>query len=806
MKSSFLLLLLTFLYGSSRAQTLTGTIYGEQHTPIPFATLTLQSPDASPQRVTMTDSAGHFRFSGLRTGSWQLSATMMGYKPLVLELPIRKDTGIVLLLKTDPVQLGEVAVSAAKPAISDQADKLVYNISSNVTATGADILATIGKIPGVRVNDNEISLAGKGAVKVMVNGRLLQLSGLDLMRYLKSLSANQVTKIELLKNPGANYEADGNAGLINISTKQSKQQGYSGNIQANAKRWFHSPAEAFGTSNYEALNASAVLNYNSARWSAYGSINADQDHHLEGFETTIDYPKQRWQQADTGNYTYNNVNVVAGVDYKLGYQSSIGINYQGGKNIYDGSDHVYNPVHNKVTGKLDSLMQTYATYHPVALSNAINLHSVIHFDSTGRKLLLNADYFNYYRTDRSNFETNNYRGDDLEHSVGTTRYYDDNKQNINIYTFKADVEIPTTFARIGFGTKLSFIDNYSNAFYYKKNKADEKIYDPNLSNEFDYRENTQAAYINASKEIDKWKFEAGLRGELTQTKGYSYTVQQTTLHHYFRLFPSVLASYQANADNSFSFTFGKRVNRPSFWNLNPFKSLYTAYSYGEGNPYLSPEYSSNFELSYSYKSRFTTSVFFNITNNGFNNVTMASADTNLVYTIPLNFIRTDRVGITESIALSPLSWWDNNNQVTLYHTDAHSLLPAISSISAFSAYLSTSNNIYLNKDKTFAAAVNFWYQFPEIDHIGKTNTYYKLDLGVRASLLKKQLDLALTMNDLFRSSAVAMRSTINGIPQQFTNFQLNRFLLLSVSYKFGRSEHKVTTGSTGNEDERSRIH
>ena len=202
----------------------------------------------------------------------------------------------------------------------------------------------------------------------------------------------------------------------------------------------------------------------------------------------------------------------------------------------------------------------------------------------------------------------------------------------------------------------------------------------------------------------------------------------------------------------------------------------------------------------------TSAVFFNITENGFNNLTIASPDTNLVYTKPLNFLKTYRVGVSENITLHLFSWLDNNNQVTFYHTDARSTLSNIQGVSGFGLYLATNNNIWLNKDKTFAAAVNAWYQFPEVDHIGKSDAYYKMDIGLKAAVLKKKVDITLTMNDIFRSSATAVTSNINGVPQKFTNFQLNRYLLVGFTYRFGRTEHKAADNDNGNEEERGRIH
>jgi hypothetical protein len=359
-------------------------------------------------------------------------------------------------------------------------------------------------------------------------------------------------------------------------------------------------------------------------------------------------------------------------------------------------------------------------------------------------------------------------------------------------------------ATYAFGGKLSYINEYSNAFYYDKTPTDALIYNTNLSNEFNYSENTQALYGNVSKDVNKWKLQAGIRGELTQTKGSSYTAQKTKINNYFRMFPSALIQYNANANHVLSLSAGRRINRPSFWNLNPFKSLFTAYSYGEGNPYLQPEYNSNLELAHAYKNVFRTSLFASKTEDGFVNVTIP--DDNLVHTIPLNFIRTTRMGLSESVLFKPWSWWESNAFASVYHTKARSALSYVESLEGTGAYLSTTNNFYFNRDKTVAAAVNFWYQFPEVDHIGKTHSYYKLDVGVKATTTNKKWDLALNLNDALRSSALAYSYTVNNVPQTFTNFQIMRYLQLSVAYRFGGSAGAAPTRNAGNEDEKGRVH
>lgn len=803
MRFIFLLLIFVSVGKVFSQSNLSGVIFNKSNTVVQFASISVKGVANHLEKTIQTDSAGAFSFDNLDSGQYSITITHAGYSPYESTFYLQSDTVLTVLLQSTSVQLSEVLVSGSRSVMERSSGKVVYNVENSVTAAGSDVLQAISQIPGVRVGNNEINLVGRGVAKVMMNDRLLQLQGEDLMRYLKSFSTAEIVRIEVISNPSSKYEAEGNAGLINIITRHSKRKGYSGTVQLASKYYLYGVSSMYGVSTFGEFGGSGNLAYNSNKWSLYAGINHVRDRHLEGFGTDVFYPNQSWMQTDTGLYTHSAVTGIAGVDYKLSPNAIIGASYSGGRDVYAGSDNVRNPIYNKA-GKLDSLLRTYATYNPVALLNSINVHADIRLDTTGKQIFFNADYFNYYRTDRSDFESNSYDAQGKYKPEGKTRYFDDNKQNIIVSTLKADADMPASFAKFSLGAKVSFISNYSNAFYYSKTNAGSLVYNTNLSNEFDYTENTQAVYGNISKNINKWKLQAGLRGENTQTRGYSYTNRQATQNNYFKIFPSLLISYSVNANSTYSLSVNRRINRPSFWNLNPFKSLYTAFSYGEGNPYLQPEYNSNIELVNTFKNILITSLFANKTGNGFNYVTIAYPDTNLVYTKPLNFIQTVRIGISENVSFKPVSIWESNALVSFYHTKARSAISSIGDIGGFGAYLSSTNNLYFNQSKTFAAAISFWYQFPEVDHIARSDRYYKLDIGVKATTRNKKWDIALNLNDAFRSSALAYSYTVNSIPQKFTNFQIIRYLQLSLNYRFGSGTTK--NRSTGNEEERGRVH
>lgn len=783
--------LINYSVGQHKIQ---GTVRDQDQNKVPFATIVLLNTDSSVAATALADSAGMFMISQLKTSTYTLTIASMGYAPYKQAFNLHHDTTINPLLAIVRSQLGVVEVVQQKPLIERKTDRVVFNVGQSITAIGSNGLEAISKAPGVKVADNSISLVGKGAVQVMVNDRLLQLSGEDLTRYLQSLSANDIGSIEVMTNPPARYDAAGNAGLINIVLKRNRKQGYNGTIQGGYKQ-----ADYYGTG-----ELGGNMNYNAGNWSLYGNLGATKGRFLEGFKTDLYYPAQTWMQSDTGDYKIKEVHGTLGADYQLSSKSSIGMVYMGGTGRYDGSDHVQNPIYN-LNGQLDSTLRTYAVYQPVWVNNAVNLHYLTNLDDKGKKLSMDADFFNYHREDQSDFESNSYTASGEITPWGKNLYYNTAKQNINIYTFKADIELPTTFAKFMLGGKIGFIDNYSNALYYRILEQTH-VYDSTRSSEFTYKENTQALYASASKELGKWTMQAGIRGEFTQTNGYSHTLLQTNTNQYFKIFPSVFVSYRQDDNNTYAFTYGKRINRPTFWTLNPYKSLLTAYSYFEGDPYLQPEYNSNFELSHTFKSLLTTTAFLNITNNGFENIWMPNSDTNVVFKRPINFLTSYRYGISETISITPWSWLESMNMVSVYYTNARSAIPNVKELSDWGCYISTNNTITFNEAKTFMGAVNFWCQFPEVNHISTSNTYYKLDLGIKVLALQKQLAIALNANDLLRSSASVMYTTVNNIRQTFTNFQVNRNVTLSLTYKFGNNALKSNTHNTGNEEERSRAH
>ncbi|MGH2642905.1 MAG: carboxypeptidase regulatory-like domain-containing protein, partial [Chitinophagaceae bacterium] len=447
----YVLFAFNYCYAQS---SLKGSIKDNNGRLLPYTTITLVRQHASAPVITQADSLAHFSFTGLSDGQYTLSAYALGYSKHTFTLDIQKDTFVNIILHPLQSNLKGVTVIESKPVIEQKTDRIIFNVAQSISAAGSNGLDVLKKAPGIIVNEDNVSLAGRGEMAVMVNGQMVHLAGKALTNYLKSFSSSQISKIEIITHPSAKYDAEGNAGLINIITKKSSRMGLSGNIDGSLKRFFYKNQPDYkGIRNYGDIDGSAGLYYNRNKWTVYSNLSYSAGRELWGYGIDVNYPDKNWAMKDTGEYRISTLNVLAGTDYQLNKKTTVGFEYNYIRHIEDGADYVRVPVYNP-KGQLDSTLKTYATYYPVAVSNAFNFHLIQALNESGAKLTLNADYFNFYRYDRSHLITQSYNGEGKPVEGSTSRLYDTTLQNIRIYTFKGDVDIPTPFAQFSVGSKL----------------------------------------------------------------------------------------------------------------------------------------------------------------------------------------------------------------------------------------------------------------------------------------------------------------------------------------------------------------
>lgn len=783
-------LVLFFVLINCKAQfSLSGKVTDQTYKALTFVTIKLSGPQ-NKISYTQTDSLGGYRFNNLGAGKYSIVFSELNFRSASTVLSLSTDTIINIRLETEQHALADVQVNVKKAPFEKQIDRMVFNAESSVSAIGADALELLSKVPGVRVINDKVSLVGKGGVNVMINDKLVPLSDDELSNYLKSISSGNIAKIEVITNPPAKYDAQGNNGLINIVLKKVTAEGFRGSVNAIFSQATHPTVSAGGNLSFRKNKITLSSNFNVRKGS------------LVPFEQSdFFYPTQTWNIINKDRNFRTVPSGQVGIDYQASPKTVLGLSYNAGLTDFHSEENIETTVYSK-TGNLDSVLNSDASAKIRSHYHSANIYLKQALDSTGKQLTINGDWFKYRDHKERFFNNTSYFQNGAVIPNSFAEYLSTSKQNIDLYTLKADVDLPYKTFKLSFGTKLSFINNQSDLAFYKVRNAIYEL-DPNQTNLFNYQENTQALYVNFNKTVKQWDFQAGLRGEYTQIDGIS--VNEQSRNEYFRFFPTFYIAYRASDKSTFGLNYGRRINRPAYRKLNPFRWYSNQYAYTEGNPFLQPSYNDNIEISHTYNNVFTTTLSFSHATNGFNDVNFIDVGTNIQATKPVNFITGYHYQFSNAVTFNVLKWLENINQVDVFYSKSNSsITQTLSNLNGFGAYFSTLNQFVFNPSKTILGEASFWYQFPSVDGLNQNKKQYNLDLGIKMLLLNKKIQLALTASDILKTNRYRFNSMVNNIRQEYNNYYDSRQLRVTFRYNFGNEKIKQQDRKLGNEEERRR--
>lgn len=741
-------------------------------------------------QVTQTDQQGKFNFSNLKKGRYLLILSGPDFKTIQSSIILNADTVISFNPAKNTIDLKDVEINLKKNLIEKKLDRTVFNVAGNVVAIGTDALELMAKVPGIRVVNDRVSLVGKGGVNIMINDKLTPLSEEDLANYLRSISSDQIAKIEVITNPSAKYDAQGNNGLINIVLKKDIAEGFKGTANLG-----------FTQAIYPTGSAGGNLSFRKDKMTLFSNFNIRKGSSVPFEQSNVFYPTQTWNVVNKDR----NFRVVPsgqlGLDYQASKNTVMGLSYNAGRTNFQSEENIKTRVLNK-TQNLDSLLNSDANAKIKSHYNSANFYLKQILDTLGKQFMINADWFKYDDDKQRFFDNTSY---DLHGQIvpnSFAQYLSASQQKIDLYTIKADVDLPYPVLNLSIGAKLSFIRNQSDVAFYKMKDSFYEI-DQEQSNQFSYTENTQSLYLNLNKTIKRWDFQAGMRAEYTQTAGIS--MNSSTGNDYLKFFPTLFIVYRSNEKSQFSLNYGRRINRPAYKKLNPFRWYSNQYSYTEGNPFLQPSYNNNIEFSHTYARVLTSTLSFSNTNNGYNEVNFTDVNTNTQILRPVNLITADHYQLSNSITFNPMNWFGSTNQLDVFYTRSNSSIAAtIPDLNGFGAYFSTLNQLVLNKSKTIMGDLNFWYQFPGTNDLNKMKSQYSLDIGLKKLMLDKKLQLALNATDVLKSSRQRYSSVVNHIRQEYNNYYDSQYLRFSIRYNFGNEKLKQQDRKPGNEEERRR--
>ncbi|MGV4413700.1 TonB-dependent receptor domain-containing protein [Chryseobacterium sp. T1] len=764
--------LLLSLFGMlTWAQSIEGKITDQHKQSISYAEVVLTQKDKKITAITTEN--GNYELKLPANGSYLLEIYRDDQKiyseQVDIQGTITKD--ILTEIKTAEKQLeGVTVVAQKKKLVERKVDRLVFNVENSVAAQGLDAMEALAKTPMLRTTDDAISIAGKNQVAVMVNDRLLNISGQELINYLKSLRSDDIAKIEVITTPPSKYAADGISGLINIILKKNTSLGFNGSLQMSANYNKHIASWRDGT----------TLNYQGKKLSLTANLGIGENQFRQENFNNIVGNDFYWKNTNLyfGRYRYKNSNIKA--EYKLNDKNTIGASYNysfsNPLNQNDGNTRTEN------AGKYSEFISKNTT-----LNNNKNHYATafydVKLDSLGSKLSLSANLMaNNTNANNRIFTTT----DRLKESLNLP------ENKYRIYSAQADLEKNFNKIKTEAGFKFSSINNNSSVKFFDI-ENDNYIINPKKTYDFIYDERNYAAYISTNFKIsEKWDAKAGLRYEYTELTGESPQTNLTNSTQYGKFFPTAYISYKPNDNNAYSINYSRRIRRPYFGNLNPFRNYTSDFEYFVGNPYLQPSFTDNLELSYVLKNNFTTTLYYNDSKNSYDGI-MKIIDGTRLRTIE-NFFSEIQTGLSVNYNFNKLKWLESNIFATgFYNKSKTDRSDIVVNSGSYGANLNIDNNFFLTKDKTVILYLGYWADFPSqkgISNISMMNGTYG---GVKLNLMQKNLMLQFHVNDIFNTQYYKGEEYYSNYTSNFKYKGSSQNVYLSATYKFGNNNVKGAT-------------
>ena len=789
-KTRFLSILITLFFSTVLlAQTITGKITDATGI-IPFANVTIKDNQYKIITGTTTDDDGLFKLK-ISKGTYTIEVSYLGYKNWKKEINVSANLNLgTIFLEENSQKLEEIVIKTEKRVLERKIDRLIFNVEKSIAATGGNGLDVLKITPGVQVQNGTLEILGKGATRVMINGRIFPLAGDELVSFLSGFSADDIQKIEVITNPPAKYEASGNGGLINIVLKKGLQD-----------FWKNSTTISYNQNKYNFTTLNNNFFYNKGKISFSGSLNATKGslENLEGL--SINYPTNNWKIDVNSEIVKDQFSGRFLIDYAVSKNTTFGLQYLGNtrtpeiigvttSSIFDNNSNLEKALVNQGDNVVDNK------------NHSLNFHLITQLDSLGKSISFDADYFTFNSENSRDFFTEEFNNLGNSQGVNSAALNIANQEIENLNA-KIDVEHPLEKINLSYGVKASFTKTKSDVLYFDT-LSGTPVLDSSRSNEFMYNEDVLAAYFSANTKLnEKLEMQFGLRLEDTKTKGVNAEINQETINNYTKLFPSLYFSYAKNDNNNFGFTYGRRISRPNFRNLNPFRFYINDNSYSVGNPFLQPTFSDNIEFSHLYKNNLSTSISVNITKGGSGTVFTSDATNQTQIVTRENYYNQYNYGIKESFSFSKSNWFNSQNSVNLlgYYTKF---------TKDFGSDPKNGVQVHLTSNNTFSLSentklqVNSWYSSKHNRGLFSLGEMFDLSLGLQHNF-KSNIKMSLLFSDVFKTSGLNnFKSTINGIEQVYRQNESTRSFRVSLSYDFGNKKINVKDRYFGNDDERRR--
>lgn len=749
-------------------------------------------------KAAISDGNGAFAFEQIPSGNYFILFRQVGL-PDRTSQPFEYKEG--QSFQVPPVKMGAagaelnaIEVVYVKPLVEIKADKTIFNVEGTTNAAGLNALEVLRKAPGVTVDNNEnIMVKGRGGIVIYIDGKLTPLDGDALTDMLKNMQSSNIESIEIITNPSAKFDAAGNAGIINIKLKKNKNFGTNGTLSLG-----------YGVQKYGKYNTNITLNRRTEKWNLYGMYgnNWGKNWSFQDF-----YRRQNAIEFDQNTTNVSeglNNNFKTGADYFINSKHTVGVMLTGNlsENIWNGNTRT--DIGDPSGFDRVLIAQSLNDGRRDNVNANLNYH---YKDTLERDLVVDVDYgiFDYW--------TDSYQPNTYYNPAESVVLYENNFKNnsatlIKLGTIKADYEQPFLKGKLGAGFKVALVETDNDLdFFNVINGVD--VVDSTRTNTFAYRENINAGYLNYNRQIKKLSIQLGLRAEHTVSKGeliVTTTKQYENIdRNYINLFPSAALTYEVNAKNTLNLTYSRRIDRPSYQDLNPFEYRIDELSYSKGNVNLRPQMTHSFELTHTFMYMVNTSLGYGRTQDFFTEITDTTE-------VERSFISPQNLGFQEYFSLnlgSPIpikKWWNGYFNANFTHLHNRASFSEVRTIdlraNSYSFYLQNTFNL----NKALSLEVSGWYSGPGI--WGGTfvnDPMWSLDLGMKYVFMKERATLRMTYGDIFWASQWRGVSDFAGLYMDASGGWESRIFRVNLSMNLGNTQVKKNERKTGIDDLKKRV-
>jgi outer membrane receptor protein involved in Fe transport len=808
------LLLSTIVYqtaGQGKTGILNGNVQDAKGAALEAVTVTLQrNTDTTATKQATTDKNGQFQLNNIPFGKYILSVTHVGFANYHQLLEVTRTKPATTLrpisLQATEAALDLVTVVGRRPPIENRMDRTVVNVEASPTNSGLTALEVLEKSPGVMVdNDGNVSLKGKSGVVIMIDGKPTYLSAQDLTSYLKNMPATQLDQIEIMSQPPAKYDAAGNAGVINLITKKNKNYGFNATLTLSAilAHYFKSPNSL--TFNWRQGNVNIYGNYSYSWWEGFSNTDGNNSQRTDA--TT---PFDRYTlQHSYGRYSDRGQSFRTGIDYFANKMTTWGFSINGTidkESVTSWSTTDFDDsTHNFVQYNLAQSVNKTPEFHL-----GFNGNYTHKLDTKGSEFSVDADYIFY--NNQGNLVSDNYLYN-ADNTPSDAPYLLNGQlpAHINIYSFKSDYKkVLTKDITLEAGVKSSYVRTDNNAIYTLYDDTTQSWQaDTGISNHFIYKENINAAYINWQQAIGKLGVQLGVRAEQTNASGDQTIKSVDFKTSYLQFFPTAYFTYKSDDDNTFGISYGRRIERPSYESLNPFRFEQDRYDYQQGNPNLQPQYSNNVEASYNYKGEWNLSANYTMTTNIISDAVITfkePGDSNYTtYETSENLASQRNIGLSVNYSKQLTKAWTFNAFLNVFNNHYRGVVDSTNVDVSYTSFTASFNTQYKFKKGWGTEVSGFYYAKNYVSGVVLVDGRGMFSLGGSKQIWHGKGTLKLVLRDpLYLMNYTSHSDLAQGLVNSRTVWD-NRRIIMTFVYRFGRNTNQVQHHNSGASDEQDRV-